>query len=101
MRRRWDEEARFGYKFFDDPAALATGLTSLWRDQLIPLVEHGLRAAVYTQVSDVEIENNGLLTYDRRVVKAPADLMRDLNGELYDAFAALVRRQQVETGAGE
>lgn len=85
----WDEKERFGYKFFDDANALATGIAALWRDQLIPLVEHGLRAAVYTQVSDVEIENNGLMTYDRAVIKVPVDLMRDLNAELYAALRAL------------
>ena len=87
----WDADRRFGYKFFDGPHALAAGIAALWRDQLIPLVGHGLRAAVYTQVSDVEIENNGLLTYDREVLKVPADLMRDLNRELYEAFSGLAR----------
>ena len=38
-------------------------------DQVLPCVEKGLCAAVYTQVSDVEDETNGLVTYDRAVEK--------------------------------
>ncbi|MDO5677148.1 MAG: glycoside hydrolase family 2 TIM barrel-domain containing protein [Propionibacteriaceae bacterium] len=83
----WSETERFGYRHFDDEAGLAVGLTKLWRDQLIPLVSRGLRACVYTQVSDVEIETNGLMTYDRKVLKVDAALMRQLNAELYAAFA--------------
>ena len=37
--------------------------------EVFPLVEKGLSAAVYTQVSDIEEEVNGLMTYDRKMVK--------------------------------
>jgi hypothetical protein len=50
--------------------------------QLRPLVGEGLAAAVYTQTSDVEIEVNGLLTYDRGVVKLPPEVLA-LNAQLY------------------
>lgn len=61
---------------------------------MIPLVRHGLRACVYTQLSDVEIEANGLFSYDRQVLKPDADLLRSLNAELDAAFdAALTRRK--------
>ncbi|WP_203568631.1 glycoside hydrolase family 2 protein [Aestuariimicrobium ganziense] len=88
----WDEQRRFGYRFFDDADGLAEAFTRLYREQLVPLVAHGLRAATYTQVSDVEIETNGLLTYDRAVTKLPVDLVARLNRELDDALAALGRR---------
>jgi len=39
------------------------------KEQLLPLEEKGLSGAVYTQLSDIEEEVNGLVTYDRRVVK--------------------------------
>jgi len=87
--RMWDEKARFGYRFFENVSALDEGFSHLMRDQLIPLVQRGLRAAVYTQVSDVEIESNGFYTYDRKVLKFDAEAVRVLNGELYAAFAAL------------
>ena len=85
----WDGAGRYGYTFHSDRATLNSGLADLYRKQLIPLVAHGLRGCVYTQVSDVESESNGLLTYDRQVVKPDADLVRELNAELYAAFAAI------------
>jgi beta-galactosidase/beta-glucuronidase len=83
----WDESKRFGYRFCDGSEALREAYVELIRCQLIPLVRHGLRAAVYTQVSDVEIETNGLYTYDREVLKIDEDTVRKLNDELYAAFA--------------
>lgn len=87
---QWEATGKFGYTFHTDPAKLDAGLTELWREQLIPLVAHGLRGCVYTQVSDVETENNGLLTYDRQVMKPDVELLRTLNAELHAVFAALV-----------
>ncbi|PKL26007.1 MAG: glycoside hydrolase family 2 [Spirochaetae bacterium HGW-Spirochaetae-3] len=87
----WDDAARFGYKFYDDGPSLREGYSRLVRDQLIPLVDRGLRAAVYTQVSDVEIESNGFYTYDRKVLKYDAAVVRALNEELYAAFGRLGR----------
>ena len=47
------------------------------------LIEKGLSAAVYTQTTDVEIETNGLMTYDRKVVKMPEDSLRTIHARLY------------------
>ncbi len=85
----WDETGRFGYRFYEDKPALGAGFSRLMRAQLIPLVRRGLRAAVYTQVSDVEIESNGFYTYDRKVLKFDAATVSALNDELYTAFTAL------------
>ena len=87
----WEQEIQFGYGFSSDAEELAQALTRLYRDQLIPLAAHGLAACTYTQVSDVERETNGLMTYDRQVTKVEPSLMARLNGELEAAFrAALV-----------
>ena len=45
---------------------------------MVPLKKKGLSAAIYTQVSDVEEEINGLVTYDRKVLKADPDQMRKI-----------------------
>ncbi|MCL3777479.1 MULTISPECIES: glycoside hydrolase family 2 TIM barrel-domain containing protein [unclassified Actinomyces] len=85
----WDGEGldvQFGYGFSSDAEELAEAMTSLYRDQLIPLAAHGLAACTYTQVSDVERETNGLMTYDREVTKVEPSLMARLNGELEEAF---------------
>jgi hypothetical protein len=66
----------FGYRRFRSPALLTEAFRRLHTDQIIPAVSRGLAATVYTQLSDVEDETNGLLTYDRRVLKIPADEVR-------------------------
>ena len=80
---------------------MAEGLTRLYRDELIPMVGQGLRAATYTQVSDVETETNGLVTYDREVVKVPAGLVRRLNEELCAELERCVNACGPEAGCGE
>ena len=46
------------------------------------LIERGLAAAIYTQITDVEVEVNGLVTYDRQVVKIPAGKLAAIHREL-------------------
>jgi hypothetical protein len=60
---------QYGYKTFADTEALTKAYHELVEDQLFTLIDQGLSGAVYTQLSDVEEETNGLVTYDRRVVK--------------------------------
>ncbi len=73
----------FGYKVFDSQEKFATAIRSLWEKQIIPLVKSAhLSIAVYTQLSDVEDEINGLVTYDRKVVKIDPELMKELNRRL-------------------
>jgi len=76
-------EKEFGYKIFKSKESLADALKVLYLKKLMPLIKKGLSAAVYTQLSDVEEEINGLITYDRAIVKIPEELMRSLNKELY------------------
>ncbi len=66
----------FGYKKLESGERLAASLEELYQKQIRPAKERGLAAAVYTQLSDVEDEINGLLTYDRAVVKTDPARMR-------------------------
>ncbi|MBE7701123.1 glycoside hydrolase family 2 [Oerskovia sp. Sa1BUA8] len=75
-------EKDFGYKTYADAEALGQAFEALHREQIVPAVARGLSATVYTQLSDVEDETNGLLTYDREVAKLPAGLVRAVNAEL-------------------
>ena len=77
----WNDED-FGYRHFDTAEDLAEAFTRLHRDELAPAVRRGLAATVYTQVSDVEDELNGLMTYDREVLKLPASVVREALGLL-------------------
>ena len=63
----------------------ANAVEELYREQVVPCVRNGLCAAVYTQVSDVEDETNGLLTYDRKAEKLSAATMRLIARTLQDA----------------
>lgn len=78
----WVENRAFGYKKFQDAQTLSDGYRDLVTQQLIPWARAGCSAAVYTQTADVEIEINGFLTYDRRVVKMEADLLKQLHRKL-------------------
>lgn len=72
----------FGYREMQTYQDLEEKLTRLYEDEILPAKESGLAAAVYTQVSDVEVELNGLLTYDRQVVKVRPEIMRSFNLKL-------------------
>ncbi len=76
----------YGYSTCKTPEDLEKALLSLYRDQVIGQIRRGLCASVYTQLSDVEDETNGLLTYDRQIVKVDGDSMRALSDELKAAF---------------
>ena len=80
-------EKEYGYKKFETQNALMDALAGLWEEQLIPNISRGLTACVYTQVSDIEDEVNGLLTYDRDHVKVDAERMRECNRRLMEEFA--------------
>ncbi|MDE6551328.1 MAG: glycoside hydrolase family 2 [Clostridia bacterium] len=81
----------FGYKIYKDADTLRKSITKLYDYQVTPYIESGLCAAIYTQLSDVEEEINGILTYDRKVNKA-GDLFKSINDRLYFEHA-------VHTGA--
>lgn len=62
-------EKTFVYKDFGSKEALTDAIVALYRDEIAPAKEQGLAADIYTQLSDVEEEVNGLITYDRKEVK--------------------------------
>ncbi len=68
-----------GYKSFKTKEGLLDGIKKLYLDRLIPKMHEGLSALVYTQVSDVQDEVNGMLTYDRQVVKIPVEFFAEIN----------------------
>ena len=77
-----DTKKRTLYSYYRDIRKLRKAISSLYRKQIAPLVDKGLSVAVYTQLSDVEQETNGLITYDRKVIKVDGKEMRELNGLL-------------------
>lgn len=73
----WSDKS-FGYKNFGTAESLESALRELYEKQIRPAKEKGLSAAVYTQLSDVEDEINGLVTYDRQVVKTDPARLREI-----------------------
>ncbi|WP_257658157.1 glycoside hydrolase family 2 protein [Parapedobacter lycopersici] len=78
----WQQQDNWGYQSFKNADELQKRYQGLVND-LVRLIPLGLSAAVYTQTTDVEIETNGLMTYDRAVVKMPATVLHDLHQLLY------------------
>ena len=76
-------DSNYGYKRFATSDALADAISSLYINEALPLIGQGLSALVFTQLSDVEDETNGFITYDRRVVKIDEALMKSVNERLY------------------
>lgn len=82
---RSNEEKEYGYKKFPSGEELQKGLEALFAE-LIPSIQKGLCCTVLTQVSDVEDETNGLVTYDRKVVKVDEEKMRMAAKQLQEAL---------------
>jgi hypothetical protein len=77
----WWDKRNWGYRTFEDRAKLQAGYEALI-EKLAPLVKQGLGAAVYTQTTDVEGEVNGLMTYDRKMIKYDAAKLAELHRKL-------------------
>jgi len=74
----WKSDGSWGYKL----ASTAEELTSryvLYGEELLKLIETGISAAIYTQTTDIETECNGMITYDREVLKIEKDRVRAIN----------------------
>jgi beta-galactosidase/beta-glucuronidase len=79
----WNPSAEFGYKKFSNSEALTEAYIYLIENQLQPWIRAGLSAAVYTQTTDVEIEVNGYVTYDREVEKMDFTKVRESHRGLW------------------
>ena len=92
----WQENRNWGYRSYESRAVLEEQYRRLLRN-LRPMISRGLAAAVYTQTTDVEIEVNGIMTYDREVTKMDPANLRTLHGLLYaDAGAAVWQMADAE-----
>ena len=78
----FNTQNNYGYGSFNSQEAFEKALTDLYEQQIIPYVKAGLCGAIYTQLSDVEDETNGLLTYDRKVCKVRPEIMQQLAEKL-------------------
>lgn len=72
----------YGYRIYRKKSELTRGYREWIEREILPNMERGLSATVYTQLSDVEEETNGLLTYDREVLKLEEETVRELNEKM-------------------
>ncbi len=77
----WTTE-NWGYQDMSDTDQLYNRYEQLLKEVMKMKYQPGLAAAVYTQTTDVETESNGLMTYDRKVIKMDAEKVRRINNEL-------------------
>lgn len=77
----WRPDQNWGYIEFNTPDEVTDRYVE-YAATLKDLAENGFSAAVYTQTTDVEMEVNGLMTYDRKVVKIDEDRVRKANNSL-------------------
>ncbi len=71
-------DKNYGYSSFEGREDFEAALTALYENEVKPLVRAGASAFVYTQLSDVEDETNGLVTYDRAIVKVNVDTINKI-----------------------
>lgn len=82
---RYTEEKIYSYKKLDTEKAFTHAFRKLYLRQILPARERGLCAAIYTQLSDVESEINGFLTYDRKVLKIDPETVKKINKALTES----------------
>jgi len=80
-----NETKKYGYRYYNTREELTEAYLHLLQDELEPLIRNGLSSAVYTQTTDVEIEINGYLTYDRKVEKMDAGKLKQAHTRLFAA----------------
>ena len=80
----------FGYQHYHSTEELTQNYKRLWEEEIYPNLQYGLCSAIYTQTSDIEEEINGVLTYDREIVKLDEEQVKEMNDKLYGMFDSLV-----------
>lgn len=78
----YSENKNFGYLVYKDINKLNAAIKKLYEKQIYPAKEKGLNACIYTQLTDVENEINGLITYDREVLKIDKQMFIEINNKL-------------------
>ena len=89
----YQEDVVFGYKVFKDKDALMKALEKLYLKKVASKIKKGLSVLVYTQLSDVFDEVNGLITFDRRVIKVDEEKINEINAHLYNVFMEATRKK--------
>ena len=82
LEHSFNLENTYGYKIYKTKEEFQKGLSLLYLTQIVPLIKKGVCGAIYTQVSDVEDETNGLFTYDRKILKVSKTQMLEIKNQI-------------------
>lgn len=81
----WEPDRNWGYIQFNSSKEVTDEYVK-YAEKLYDLIPRGFSAAVYTQTTDVEVEVNGLMTYDRKVIKLDEKRVREMNRKLCESL---------------
>lgn len=81
----WEPDCNWGYIQFNSSKEVTDEYVK-YAEKLYDLIPRGFSAAVYTQTTDVEVEVNGLMTYDRKVIKLDEKRVREINRKLCESL---------------
>ena len=79
-------EKEFGYKHYKTKEELTANYRRLWEEEVYPNVAKGMCSTIYTQTSDIEEEINGLMTYDRKIIKLDEKRISEINRKICDSL---------------
>lgn len=79
----WQQKNNWGYQSFKNQNELLQRYSE-FVNRIPFLIKNGLSAAVYTQTTDVEVETNGIMTYDRKMIKIPVERLKEIHSKLYE-----------------
>lgn len=82
----------YGYGKINSEKEFNEAVFKLYKDQIIPAIKDGLSADIYTQISDVEDETNGFITYDRKVLKISSDVMNDIKNDIQKEMDKIIQK---------
>lgn len=82
----WEPDRNWGYIQFNSSKEVTDEYVK-YAEQLYNLIPRGFSAAVYTQTTDVEVEVNGLMTYDRKVIKVDEKRIKAINRKLCESLS--------------
>lgn len=90
----YSDKKSFGYLKYNERNKFTNAVSKLYLTQVREMVRKGAGAFIYTQLSDVEEEINGLVTYDREIEKLPKNVLLRINEEMYREFKILRESNQ-------
>ena len=82
----FNDKKEYGYKKLNSKEDFNKAIKNLYDNDIVKNIKNNLCGAIYTQVSDVEDEINGLLTYDRKVLKVYKDVMKEIKNNIDKEF---------------